>query len=197
MKKSLLAALTLVACATGAVAADNNAVSARFLLGAGLTVGGDKLISVPFSDGSTDSVKAGDLVQLYLGGEVSFGGPLAVQATLGYHVADTKAATNGSVKFQRKPVDLLVLYTINEKFRLGAGAQFVSGATLKSSGAGTSILGAQRKYKNTTGVIVEGEFLIGPKLGAKLRYVSEKYTPTTSNTSIDGSHAGVLMSYYF
>src|SRR5258706_7773589 len=155
MRKFLLGAALAIVAAGSAHAADAPS-SFKFILGAGLTFGGDTLITVPFTDGSRDDIKAGGLVQLYGGGEFRLGDQVALQATLGYHVNDTRAASNGSVRFTRVPVDIVALYSVNDKVRLGGGVQFVSGPELKGSGVASNI---NQKFDSTTGGIVEGEYL--------------------------------------
>jgi opacity protein-like surface antigen len=200
MKKAFLAAALAIGTAFSAQAADVIATAAaptspfKFLLGVGLTDGGDNLVTVQFSDGSTDKVRAGGLVLLYGGGEYRLTNQLALQATVGYHINDTRAASNGNVKFDRVPVDLLALYSVSDKIRLGGGAQFVSGVKLKGSGVASNI---NQKFDSTVGVIAEGEYLFTPHIGLKLRYVSEKFTPEDGGEKIDGSHVGLLFSYYF
>lgn len=197
MKKHFIAAALAIGAAFSAHAADAAAPSSpsfKFLLGAGLTFGGDTLITVPFTDGSTEDIRAGGLVHLYGGGEYRFNDSFALQATVGYHVNDTKAASNGSVRFTRIPVDVLALYSVNEKVRLGVGAQFVSGPELKGSGVASNV---NQKFDSTTGAIVEGEYLFTPHVGLKLRYVAEKYTPSGGGQKVDGSHGGLMFSYYF
>jgi opacity protein-like surface antigen len=193
MKKLLAAAALTFGAAMSAHAADVGS-GFRFLVGAGLTFGGDTLITVPFTDGSHEDVKAGGIVHLYGGGEFRLGDQVALQATIGYHVNDTSAASNGSVRFTRIPVDLLAVYQLNDTIRLGVGAQFVSGAELKGSGVASNI---NAKFDSTTGVILEGEYLFSPKIGAKLRYVSEKFTPQNTSTKIDGNQIGLMLNYYF
>jgi len=193
MKKIILAAALAAGTAFSAQAAEPGSPF-KFLLGAGLTFGGDTLITVPFTDGSSDSIKAGGLIHLYGGGEYRFADRFAVQAAVGYHINDTRAASNGSVRFTRVPVDLLALYSVTDNVRLGAGAQFVSSPELKGSGVASNV---SQTYDSTTGAIVEGEYLFGAHMGVKLRYVSEKFTPSGGGTKVDGSHAGVMFSYYF
>ena len=94
MKKIFLVAAIAIGTAFSAQAADGTPF--KLLLGIGLTGGGDTLITVPFTDGSRDDIKAGELVQLYGGGEFRLADRLALQATVGYHVNDTRAASNGS-----------------------------------------------------------------------------------------------------
>ena len=193
MKKAFIGAALAIGTAFSAHAADATSPF-KFLLGVGLTEGGDNLVTVQFTDGSTDKVRAGGLLQLYGGGEYRLNEQFALQATVGYHVNDTRAASNGSVKFDRVPVDLLALYSVSDKIRLGGGAQFVSGVKLKGSGVASNI---NQNFDSTVGVIAEGEYLFTPHIGLKLRYVSEKFTPEGGGEKIDGSHVGLLFSYYF
>jgi len=193
MKKHLLAAALAMGTAFGAQAADADA-PLRFLVGAGLTFGGDTLATVTFTDGKTENIKGGGFVQLYVGGEYRVGDLVTLQGTVGYHVDDTSAASNGSVRFTRVPVDLLALYRLNDKVRLGAGVQIVNGPELKGSGVASNI---NLKFKSTTGAILEGEYLFSPKLGAKLRYVAEKFEPENGGAKASGNHLGLMLSYYF
>ena len=193
MKKVFLATALALGATFSAQAADADSPF-KFLLGAGLTYGGDTLITVPFTDGSTDDIKAGGLVHLYGGGEYQLNDKFALQATVGYHINDTRAASNGSVRFTRVPVDLLALYSLADKVRLGAGAQFVSGPELKGSGVASNV---SQKYDSTTGAILEGEYLFTPHMGLKLRYVAEKFKPRNGGEKVDGSYGGLLFSYYF
>lgn len=193
MKKTILAAALAIGATVGANAADAPA-SAHFLLGAGLTFGGDTLATVTYSDGRSEDIRGGGLAHLYAGGDFRVTDVLSLQATVGYHVDDSSAASNGSVRFTRMPVDLLVLYHLNDHVRLGLGAQFVNSPKLKGSGVASNI---NLEFKNTTGAIVEGEYLFTPHMGAKLRYVSEKFEAQTGGPKADGNHLGLMFSYYF
>jgi opacity protein-like surface antigen len=193
MKKTILAAALAIGATFGAHAADA-AAPFRFLLGAGLTFGGDTLATVTFSDGRSEDIRGGGLVHLYAGGDFRVTDVLSLQATVGYHVDDSSSASNGGVRFTRVPVDLLALYHVNDRFRLGGGAQFVSGPALKGSGVASNI---NLEFKNTTGAIVEGEYLFSPHMGAKLRYVAEKFEPARGGPKAKGDHLGLMFSYYF
>lgn len=155
MKKILLVVALAVVSAFNAQAADAGAPF-RFLLGVGLTGGGDTLVTVPFTDGSQDSIKAGGIVHLYGGGEYRVSDRFALQATVGYHINDTRAASNGSVRFTRIPVDVLALFNVTDQIRLGGGVQFVGDAKLRGSGVASNI---SQSYDSITGAIVEGEYL--------------------------------------
>jgi opacity protein-like surface antigen len=166
----------------------------KFMIGTGLTYGGDSMVSVPLSDSSQDVFRAGGLVYTYGGAEYQLTDKVALQATVGYHMNYARASSDGKVRFTRIPVDLLALYAITDKIRVGGGAQFVNSPELKGSGAASSV---NQKYDSTVGAVMEGEYLFTPHIGLKLRYVAEKFKPNDGGPSVDGSHAGFLFNYYF
>ena len=192
--KGLVLGAALTIGAAFSAQADDSGSSFRFLIGQGLTYGGDSLIKAPFSDGSERVFKAGGLAQFYGGGEYRLGDKIALQATIGYHINYAKASSDGNVRFTRVPVDLLALYSLADNVRVGGGAQFVSHPELKGSGLASNV---SQAYDSTVGAVVEGEYLFSPHIGLKLRYVSEKFKPSNGGSSVDGSHAGLLFSYYF
>ena len=192
MKNLLIGAALTLGAAISAQAADA-AVPFKFVLGAGLTSGGDTLATLVYTDGSSDSVKGGNLATFYLGGEFRVGTAVSVQATIGYHTDRTKDAENGSVQFNRTPVDLLAYYHLNDKVRLGGGAQFVSSSRLKGSGAASSI---DVPFDSTIGGVIEGEYLFSPHMGIKLRSVTEKFNLSGGGGSASGNHIGVLFNFY-
>lgn len=183
-----------LAASTLAAQAADAAPAVRPLVGFGLTFGGDTLATVQFDDGTTDSIKAGGLAHVYAGAEFKVGTAMAIQATLGYHVDDTRSAGNGSLRFSRYPVDLIALYSLNERVRLGAGAQFVGSAKLSGSGVASAVA---VDFQSSTGALVEAEYLFTPSLGAKLRFVSHTYKPKGTGISVDGNHLGLMLGYYF
>lgn len=183
-----------LAASTLTAQAQSPAPAVRPLVGFGLTFGGDTLATVQYSDGTTDSIKAGGLAHLYAGAEFKVGSAMAIQATVGYHVDDTRSSSNGSLRFSRYPVDLIALYSVNERVRLGAGAQIVSSAKLAGSGVASAVA---VDFRSSTGALLEAEYLFTPSLGAKLRFVSHTYKPKGSGISVDGNHVGLMLGYYF
>lgn len=198
--RALLAAACCLMLATGAQADTESSV--RPLLGGGLTVGGDTMINVTFINEAgqpLDSarVKAGQLLQVYGGLEYQPVSRFSLQATLGYHWHNAEGS-DGQGKFSRYPVELLGHYHFNENWRLGAGARFVRGAKreLHISNPRNPI-DIEQKFDNTTGTIIEGEYVVDRKLGFKLRYVSEKYKAQAPFIDkFDGSHLGFLVNWY-
>ncbi|WP_148415288.1 hypothetical protein [Noviherbaspirillum massiliense] len=207
MKKTLLLSLagTALAAPFLAHAADPNP-GVHFILTGGLTDGGDTILTARYRNGYSDNIKSGGLVQLGAGVLVQMKDvPLATSFTVNYHVDDA-SARNGSLRFERVPLELLAFYTGVERWRFGGGVRFVQ------SPKATSDVDDEKetlKFKNTTGAVLEAGFGITPSAWINVRYVSEKYRPkrfTAANgvttdvsgePSIDGSHFGVNFLYQF
>ncbi len=191
MKKSLAAAALALGLVSPARSADGD--SLHPLLGAGLTSGGETLATVHYTDGSSSNIRSGGLLAVYGGLDYRFANRTSLQATIGYHV-DNRSARNGSLRFERYPIELLGYYGISEQFRLGLGIRYVTNPRIVGSGIAG---GNNLDFENTTGAIVEGEYLFSPRFGLKVRAVNEKYTLKGSSVSVSGNHGGVYFSYYF
>ena len=191
--KRLVAAAAIALTASFAAHAQSSERPFKFVLGLGLTGGGDTLATVQYTNGNSQKIRAGGLVMLYAGGETRIGELVSLQATVGYHIDDTNA-NNGRVRFSRYPIDVLAIVPLNDKVRFGAGAQFVNSPKLRSSGAAA---GNDANFDSTVGFVLEAEYRFTPLIGVKLRGVSEKLKESTTGQSISGNHGGLLMSLYF
>ena len=192
LKKTLICAALALGAATSAHAADGSS-PIRFLVGGGVTFGGDKLATVTYTDGRTADIRAGGLAQIYAGLDYRMGNDVSMQVTAGYHVDDTNA-DNGSLKFSRYPVELLAYYHATDQIRIGGGVRFVNNPKISSSGV---ISGNNVEFKNTTGIVIEGEYFFSPNFSMKLRGVKEDYTLKDTDYSVSGNHFGALFNYYF
>ncbi len=190
---TLIAALAATALVpTLAHAGLDSANPVHPLVGVAITGGGDKLASAEFEHGGSRDITAGGLVQVWGGVEYREpGSPFSVQATLGYHF-DNTSADNGSQRFDRFPIELIALYRFDPKFRLGVGARYAMSPRFRSSGAGDV---GDFDLSSQVAPMIMGEWLITPSVGVQLRYVHETYK--FMGESIDGSHGGVGVNYYF
>jgi len=200
--KHLIAPLALVAALAPTLAhagleSDN---PIHPLLGIAITGGGDKLSSIEYTNGTTQSVTAGGLVQFYGGAEFhQAGSPIGFQATLGYHV-DQASASNGNQKFERFPLEAIALFNATPKFRFGLGARYAMDAKFSSGGAGYVGSG---KFESQLGGLAMAEWLITPSMGLQVRFVDEKFklkgaaANGAGDVTVDGSHGGVGFNYYF
>lgn len=177
----------------------------RPFLSIAYTNGGDTLASVKFTDGSSSSIKAG--------GETLFKGGLdyqvipafSLQASYGLHTDSTKEAKNGGLDFKRTAVEGMGFWNATPHFRAGLGFRKTSDARVTGNGAASL---STIHFTSSTGTVIEGEFLTSVMAfgrgGLSLRYVNEKYSPSSvdgigavTGPSVDGSHFGIGFSWYF
>jgi hypothetical protein len=198
MKKTLLACALSIASITS-VYAQTEPNPLRFMVGIGLTAGGDNVATANYTDGSTNNISAGTGIQLMTGVDYRLNQSVSFQATVGYR-GRFALGSNGNASFDRYPIELLGYYNLNEKWRLGGGIQYIHNPSLNASGA---LAYLSEDFKSTTGIVLETEYFPMPHLGIKFRAVKENYTPIVqpysgySTDSINGSHIGVLSDYYF
>jgi hypothetical protein len=196
------ACATVLALTTaGAHAQPVPARDVRFAFDLGLTGGGDKLATANFNDGTSESIRAGGLVQF--GAGVLWqpvGGPIALQATFNYHV-DEVNASNGSLRFSRYPVEVLGFYTGLPRFRFGAGPRFVFNPRLKVDVPGDN---SNIAFEDTIGAVVEAGYQIGNYMWVNLRLTGETYkiksingTGVTANSDVSGNSIGANVVFYF
>ncbi|CAN5904912.1 hypothetical protein BH11PSE12_BH11PSE12_34430 [soil metagenome] len=208
MSKFVQRAVAIAALSTLAIAAQAAELSngLHFVLNAGITGGGDTLATVNYVGGSSQNIKAGNLFQL--GGGVLWHAstmPLETQITLNYHIDDT-SATNGSVKFERVPLEVAAFYTGVQKWRFGGGVRYVTAPKYTSQingGANETV-----DFKNSIGALVEAGYGFTPHAWLNVRYVAEKYQPKTytrngvatdvsGTRSFSGNHVGINFLYAF
>jgi hypothetical protein len=72
----------------------------RFVFGAGLTYGGDKIATAFYEDDTELDTKGGDSIALQAGIDYRFNPQFSVQGTIGYHV-DQLNGRNGHMRFDR------------------------------------------------------------------------------------------------
>ena len=189
--------LALAALALGAAQGAWAQPVVRPLVGMGFTFGGDTVARVVYNNGDSDKVRAGGLVAFTTGVEMTFSPLVSTQALIGYHV-DGVTASNGDVKFDRYPAELLGHFRLTDTFRVGGGARYTAKARTRSSGAASGTVPSEN-FKPAWGTVVEGEFTIGRNLGIKLRYVSEKFDSETfpGAPKLKGNHGGIYFVGYF
>lgn len=194
MKKIALV-IALAIASLGAAQAQNAPAQKQmsFLLGGGLTFGGDKLITVEYENGVDMAVRAGGMIAMYAGIDYRVNDAFSFQATVGYHV-DNTSARNADARFERYPLEVLAYYNVSPNWRVGGGARYVSNPKFKTSGA---LNIGDFAFDNTLGGVLEAEYLMNAHVGIKLRYVHETYESKQIAEKIDGSHVGILANFYF
>ncbi|WP_028101409.1 outer membrane beta-barrel protein [Pseudoduganella violaceinigra] len=163
-----------------------------FLAGMGISGGGDNLATARFTNGTSQKIKAGGGFYFTTGVNYQMTQEFSLQGTVNFHVDDT-SANNGSIKFQRFPLEVLGYYHINDQLRIGAGLRYVSGAKLSSSGAAE---GYNTKFDDTLSSVAEAEYFWVPNFGMKLRYVKETFK-APGIRDVKANHVGISGNIYF
>lgn len=159
--------------------------------------------------GSKFSVKAGSGNSVAAGVAYSLTQNLDLSLSVGYEKATT-AASNGELAFTRVPVELMLFNNIGGNWRVGAGARFLSGSKLETSGVAA---GYDQTYDNSMGAVIEAQYLTerggNPygRFGVSIRYVVDRYdgkapAAQPSNYSIanppfNGDHIGLSLIYMY
>jgi len=165
----------------------------RFVIGAGVTKGGDHLATAVYDDGTEIKIRGGDGIVLLAGLDYRIDPRFSVQGTLAYH-ADRANAHNADLRFERVPVELLGYYHVHAKVRAGGGLRYVTSTALIDRVPGGY---GDFHFKDTTSPVAEIEFLYSPRIGFKLRYVNDKFKEERSGAPVKGDHVGLLVNAYF
>lgn len=159
----------------------NQANAAQWLVGGGVTIGGDEL------GGTTvDTIDAGELLRFYGGVLLPVGdSPLKVQLTMGYHF-DSVESADGTGSFDRLEFELIPFYHL-DKLRLGAGVtQHTNVAFDQPSGF------PDFDFDDSTGLVLEAGYMIGRNQNTWLhvRLVDIEYSSPSLLGKVDGSYIG-------
>ena len=164
----------------------------RFFIGLGKSAGGDSLITLPYENGGAVSIYAGGAGYVTFGADYRLMPDFSLQGSVNYHVVKMDA-NNGSIKFERYPIELIGYYQISPAWRAGAGLRYSINPRLIGDGVVSNVRG---NYDDSIGAIVEGEFFATRRIGIKLRLVKETIKlPGYGN--YDGSHVGLSGNFYF
>ena len=145
----------------------------RFLIGAGLELGGDEVAEVYFTNGNTQSVKAGQGGSIAVGGQLAFPGleKLLLRTTIGFKYVTT-AADNVHIRLTRIPVHVTAHWMFTDKWGFGAGLASHRNIQFNADGIGEDI-----NFKGTTGPRFEIAYR-----GISLSYTAMKYQDNYNET---------------
>ncbi|KQV44937.1 MULTISPECIES: outer membrane beta-barrel protein [unclassified Duganella] len=196
MKKAVFALAALaIASSSFAQEVAAPAKTVRGFVGIGASTGGDKLATAEYTNGDTASIKAGSGVYFTAGLEFRINEQFSAQTSVNFHV-DEQSAQNGSLTFQRVPVEAMAFYHINQQWKIGTGLRYVSGAKLSGSGVADI---DDVKFDNTLSGLVEAEYMFSPQASIKVRYVNEKFDVKSRFRPVEvkAEHVGISGNYYF
>lgn len=126
----------------------------RFLVGAALELGGDNVAEVLFTDGSVQSIKAGQGGTLYAGGQFRLNKKetFFLRSSIGIKYVTTKA-DNAHIRLTRIPIQITANFIPAGKIRLAAGVVSHQAIRLNFDG-----LGQTEKLTSTPGIVLEAGY---------------------------------------
>jgi hypothetical protein len=197
LSAALVAALAPVLSQAQDTAAVPSSVTVHPVLGLMGTFGGDKLVDVLYTNGTTSAVTAGGTAYLYAGAEIRPTAlPLSVLATVGYHVS-TAGGENGDFRFERIPFELLgMVDVIPNRLRLGGGLRYDTNINLSSHGV---VAAPATKFKDAAGGVVQVEWLLSRNFGIVGRYVGIRYRfddGAGASFRANGNQGGIGVNWY-
>ena len=167
--------------------APSSTATKRLTLGlavdASVELGGDDFLEVAFTNGATQTLRAGQGGTLAIGGIVrpSSDSPLSLRGTVGVKFVTT-AADDANIMFTRIPLELVGSYQLPTGVRAGAGVVFHTMNRFNGDG-----FLPDESYSASPGFTAE----IGYKVLA-LTYTTMTYTPQ-GGPSFNGSSIGVQL----
>jgi hypothetical protein len=166
---------------------EKKASPVSLLIGGALEFGGDQVAEVYFTDGKTQSVKAGQGVSLAVGGQLQLPKleKFLLRATVGYKYVTTMA-TNANIRLTRVPIHLTANWMATKNIRLGAGLAKHQIIRFKADG-----LGDDAELTGSTAPIFEVAYR-----GFGLTYTAMKYKDQ-QNSSYSANAIGIAFSTTF
>ena len=171
--------IALSAAAAALAAAPAHAVDVRPMLKAGYDTGGDKLLTVTFTDGSTKSIRANE--GLFVGAGASIVNDTKdIEAELSLSAKFTAvSASNGDVTWTTFPLDALVFYRF-PNVRVGGGLTYHINPKISSSGV--TLVPSDVQVDNALGYVLQADYRFGEKIGLGLRYTGLEYKLHSAST---------------
>lgn len=122
-----------------------------FLVEGDIEYGGDDILTVSFTNGSSQDIKLGQGATLAVGGyfKPNASSPFSVRGTVGYKFVTT-AASNADIGIDRIVYELVGNYEWPSGFRVGAGLTQHTGIKLDGDGFGPNV-----EFDDATGVTAE------------------------------------------
>jgi hypothetical protein len=153
--------------------------------------GGEKLVEMEYTDGSSDSVSAGAGIGFGAGLRQSVAEQVSIEGRLGY-LSDTASGKDGfgrtvEFTFSTLPVDILAHYEAG-KHSIGGGLTYHMNPSL-------DIDGTEFEFDNAMGTLIEYQYSWSPKAALSVKYQNISYD--YEGTNFDGAGFGIGLSGRF
>lgn len=175
------------------VSLSTNAYAIKWVGEIGIHAGGDELATATYTNGDTASIEAGALFSVEVGPQIDITPDSFIRALIGYKF-DNVSATNGSIDFDRIPIDVMYFYK-TDLWNFGGGLTYHLGPELSGSGVASGINGS---FDDALGFVVEVDYHLGDFFYLGGKYTSIDYKPELAGAAtVDGSSIGVVMGFIF
>lgn len=159
--------------------------------------GGDKLVTVLYVGGNTDSVEAGAGLSLDVGYRFDLGESLETVVTFGYKF-DSVLALDGSgneitFDMSRFAINGLFLYKADEKFHVGAGLTYHMMVEYSDNYQGATEI----DFNDAVGFLLDARYFLSDIGYFGVRYTSIEYERSSTGAIADGSSFGIVLGAYF
>jgi hypothetical protein len=172
----------------------SQAAEVRGLFNVGYDFGGDRLVTVIYTDGSSDFVDANR--GIFFGGGVAIvwdpAGAMETQLTLNYKFEETDPFASGGVKFSTTQFDAVQAFNVSPQLSLGVGLTY----HMSPKVAGTGVISGTAQYDDAAGALFQLGFRLSDRSQIGLRYTNITYKGR-GLASADGSGFGVFFNIGF
>lgn len=182
-------------------AISNNAFSKEgdnifFVAQYGLSYGGDELVFLTYSDGTSETIDGGDGEQFSIGFFVKPFENRGFESQFTMGISEYKVkASNGTVTWSRYTVDLIQFYRFID-LRIGAGVTYHHNPVIKGTGIANSI---DCSFDDSIGLILELDWFLGLweafEIIAGLKFTDIDYR--INNQKFSGNSVLVSFGFYF
>lgn len=184
---------TLALC--GAIAGPTaHAADVHGVFGVGYNGGGDKLATLTFTDGDTESIDAN--AGLFLHGGLIFyperRSDFGTQITLGYQFDDS-LAENGNAEFTVIPLEVMQFINFS-RARVGLGVTLHIDPQIDGDGIVNNLT---FNFDDAAGVIAQFEFRFAENLSAGVRVTAIEYDGPGLTKEVSGNSVGGVFSVVF
>jgi hypothetical protein len=166
-------------------------------VGADFNAGAGTLLTLHYSDGTEQQIKAGNGLLVAAGAGAMFFDQqphrLETQLTLGIKYSTMQPTNNASLDFVRVPIELLAFYRNEDwHFRVGGGGAWYVSNSLSGGGA----LNGEAHFDPALGAIVQADF-VWRAFAVGLRYTVLRLRDTDANVSANANSLGLHLSYFY
>jgi len=166
-------------------------------LGGDFNAGADTLLTLHYTDGTSQDIKAGNGLRASVGGGLMLFDQqphrLETQLTIGIKYSTMQPTNNASLNFVRVPIELLAFYRNEDwHFRVGGGPAWYVSNSLSGGGA----LEGEAKFGSALGGIVQADF-VWNSFAVGLRYTALKLRADGADRSANANSVGVNLSYFY